>query len=244
MYNQGFRLSYSSLKQFEDPKVCLEEWKKVYVTRTSSFPSNIKMDYGSYFEYLCIGSAAKSGDEITDLPRKKNGEKYVAQERIELQAERFKEMMEFFGEGYLWLSIEELQKRLEFKSQVGIIDFIATDPMQMDTVLCDLKLTADVNATGHPAMFGHDENIDITQAVHYCWLYEQLNGFRPRFKYIVFDYSPRMGHKVLTIEVGDNDILLLNGRKQKVFDFVHSNNPEDDWSIHNSRFNKMLTTED
>ena len=229
MFNKDFKLSQSCLKDFENPSVCLEEFKGRWVTKTLPFPSNEKMDYGSYFEYLCIGANSGYDDPVTDLPRKNNGEKRVAQIRIEEQVNKFNALFSPDNIDYCWLKIKNIQMRLAYENQTGILDIAAEDIFDNKPHIVDLKLTSDVDATHHPAMFGHNEHIDITQATHYAWLWEKIHGVRPIFSYFVFDYKPESKFKRIDVEVSDEDINELNERKRKVFDFVYNTDPEEDW---------------
>lgn len=242
MYNRDFKLSQSALKCFEDPNICLEEFKGRFVTKTIPFVSSLKMDYGSYFEYLCIGKNSGYEDDVTDLPRKKDGSKKIDQIRIESQSEAFKRMFSFGGENYCWLDIISCQVSIEYENQRGIADIHCRDIFDNRDFLVDLKLTSDVNATHHPAMFGHNENIDITQGVHYCELWEKINGIRPIFSYFVFDYKLNSNFKRIDVEVSDEDIKLLNERKKLMMDFIYSHDPDEDWSNYNDNFFKNKIT--
>lgn len=229
MYNTDFVLSQSKLKSFEDPNVCLEEFRRRYIIKDLLHEPSLQMMYGSYFEFLAIGYGSGKQDDVKELPKKKNGDPYVAEERIKHQALRFKNMLDFFNEEFLFLEIIDIQKYLFHNKEDGVLDIVSKDVMSDRTVIADLKMTSDVNATYHPAMFGHNENIDITQAVHYADLWNRIYGELPLFSYLVFDYTNNKNFKRIDVDVSNEDILKLNERKNELRLFIQSHDPNVSW---------------
>lgn len=162
------------------------------------------MDRGKYFEFLCIGGSAISNDEVTDLPRLKNGEKSLAQKRIEEQVLVFNEL--FIDEGsdrYLGHKIIDTQVDVRYEGRKGTIDFVTKD--KSDNIwLFDLKLTADAESTRSQYGWGHNwDDLDLVQLVHYADLYYQNKGIRPKVALAVFDYSPRKAFKINEVVINE-----------------------------------------
>ena len=84
----------------------------------------------------------------------------------------------------------------------------------------DLKLTSNVNETRHKYHWGHDENIDTTQADFYSSIEHEKTGIIPVFTYLVFDYSTRMGVKSFAVQTTPDSIDELEERKSIVKDAV------------------------
>lgn len=223
-----FELSQSSLKSFEDPSVCLEDFRRIFISKQDPPKSSIYMDFGRYFEYLCIGSGSGHQEDIKDLPRKKNGEKKVSQERIELQANLFKNFHNECSHDFKWFEIIETQKKIKFNRENGIIDIVAKDFFTDEIFLIDLKLTSDLKSNFNKK-FTYDKNINITQAIHYVDLWENLFKVRPIFSYFVFDYSPNMNFRRIDVDVSDDDIIDLIIRKKEFMSFVDEHYTEKCW---------------
>ena len=111
-------LSQTALKQFENG--CHRKWGAMWIDKSISFPINENMTNGSYFEYLCLGGGAGVQDNVTDLPRKKNGDKYISQIRIEKQADRFKRLFDKDDPYYTGIEIVGNQREL-FHSNIRIV---------------------------------------------------------------------------------------------------------------------------
>ena len=98
---------------------------------------------GSYFEHLCLG-AGHAHDEITvtDLTRLKNGEKSVAQQRIDAQAEVFKKIC---AERPIVIEDKQIDIVLPYNDDYeigGTIDFDGYIDGSEDIALFDIKLTS------------------------------------------------------------------------------------------------------
>lgn len=219
----SFVLSQSALKDSERIDCCMYKWRGRWITREIQFPSSIYMDRGSYFEYKCLGSGAY--EDVTELPLKKNGERYADSIRIDMQVARFNELFDKHNFDYIGLQIKDIQKSLfsEFKGfkERGIIDAEVIDDWSGKTSLLDLKLSANVDSKFTHNPFNADD-IDITQATWYSNMYERLHNYRPDFIYLVFDYSKDLNVRRLDISVSDTDILLLNERKDSLIEKINS----------------------
>jgi hypothetical protein len=215
--------SQSALKDFEREDVCLWKWRGRWITKEISSTPSIYMERGMYFEYLCIGGSANSNDNITDLPRLKSGEKSTDQLRIEEQALAFKDLFDENSLNYLGFEILSTQGVLNgsgvFNKERGVLDMVAKSIWDEKIHIIDLKLTANAESTFNKFSFNVD-NLDDTQAVSYVDLYKNIYGVDTIFDYLVFDYSPKLNRKLVTIEVSDSGINSLNKRKQNLKDFL------------------------
>jgi CRISPR/Cas system-associated exonuclease Cas4 (RecB family) len=171
------------------------------------------MDYGRYFETLVIGGSAHD-EGLTELPLTKTGKKTADNERIDLQAEYAKQML--FNkehEHYLNFIPENYQVNI-YNSDInyrGTLDIMGTG-LDGRPVIADLKLTSDIESTFGPYQWGNPEAMDFLQQVLYSYLYESTFKIRPRNLLLVYDFSPKMGKKVLEIEVTDNSYEALFNR--------------------------------
>lgn len=234
MKNRIEVFSQTCLKSFEDEETCLAKFKGMWIDKTIPFLSNEAMDKGNYFEYLCIGDNAKdSEDIITDLPRKKNGDKKIDQIRIEEQAEYFRELFDKNNDNFLGYEIDNVQIEIWHPNgrDRGVVDF-STDWGKENCILWDLKLTSNVEATRHPKNWGHpDRLIDITQSLFYVDIYERNFGVRPEFRYLVFDYSTKKGVKLIKVNPKNYDMEEIDLRKETAINTI--NNMSDDEFTYN-----------
>lgn len=160
---------------------------------------------GQFFETLCIG-AGVGGQQVTDLPRLKNGNKSVAQQRIEMQAQEFPRILAAHK-----MRVDETQIYLETEMEKGImlcgtLDFKSpiwddTDG-PIDEAMIDLKLTANIYSQFGDFCWHFPHNMDHTQAIMYTHLYEQVRGKTVPFYYLVFDYKPTPEYKIVKKMVG------------------------------------------
>lgn len=214
-----YTFSQTSLKHFEDG--CPRKWEGMWINKIIPFYSNDMMDKGKYLEYLCIGGSAKEDDEITDLPRKKNGEKYVDQIRIESHAKYFKEhLFNPDSPKFLGYKIISTQKVLwsKDKKERGVLDIEAEEISSGNKVIIDTKLTKDLTAVRHKMNWGHqDKDIETTQAETYCSLYKENYNVIPEFVNLVFDLSPQERRKKFAITIEDENFKDLKRRKDELF---------------------------
>ena len=221
----NFVLSQTSLKDFESG--CGRKWYHKWILKEIPFYSNEMMNKGKYFEYLCVGGSAKEDDLVVDLPRKKNGDKYIDQVRIEEHASYFTDhLFNPSSDKYLGFSIEDVQIPLFNKDRTerGVLDIECSDKNKYPVII-DLKLTKDLTSTHHPMSWGHPEDqLDTTQAVNYQFLGKERYGVIPRFIYLVFDLSPQLRRKKFEVVSTQESFHDLQGRKDNLWEALDNNN--------------------
>ena len=189
----SFFLTQTALKDLEKDSTCPDRWRALWLDKEIEFPSNEDMDKGKYFEWICLGGGAVSGQDVTDLPRTSLGKKTIDQIRIEEQAARFMRLFDPKSNEFQGFEIIDKQVELKHNGRKGTLDFV-TRHIETNTIwIDDLKLTRDANSTRSEYGWGHDwSDLDLVQMVHYADLYEDVYGIRPRVGLWVFDYSPDM----------------------------------------------------
>ena len=194
------KISPSSYKDLNRPDVCPKKWHAEWVTKEIEFKSSEAMDKGSFFEYLCIGGGAKADDNITELPLTKAGKKTADQERIEQQAEVFKELFNPESEHYLGWDIVDVQKRLENEHFKGYYDIKAVNSTTGELAHIDLKLTAKIKG------YGDYDWSDVTKTdTIQLPLYKLTDTDKiDKLFYLVFDYSPEMNILFREVELTED----------------------------------------
>lgn len=194
-----FKISQTCYKEFREKGACHYQKFRKWVTKDIKDESNIYMDRGKYFEYLCIGASASDIDVITDLPRLKNGEKSAEQKRIEYQAEIFKKNMDDLG-----YTIKDVQLVIEDDEFRGVIDFIA----EKDGVesIWDIKLTASLDSKFSSSQYRDLSTADFTQQGIYRKKLHEIQGKLLDTYLYIADYSPELNVKVAKIDISLNTI--------------------------------------
>lgn len=193
------------IKAFAEDGYCPLKLKLCYVDKTHQMTSSDAMDRGVFFETLCLGSGVH-GKVLHDLPRLKNGNKSVAQQRIELQAQEFPAILAAHR-----MQVDETDIYLEYEIEPGIwicgtLDF--RSPIWDDTdgpvpeAIIDLKLTQNIYSQFGPFCWHFPHNMDHTQAFMYTQLYKLVRGKDLPFYYMVFDYKPTPEYKMVKKMVG------------------------------------------
>lgn len=186
-----FYLTQTALKDLEKDTTCPDRWRALWLDKEIEFPSNEDMDKGKYFEWLCLGGGAISGEDVTDLPRTATGRKSIDHIRIDEQAERFKQLFDPKNPDYQGFQITRAQIELKVGNRKGTIDFETQDIVTGEFWINDLKLTRDAESTRSQYGWGHAwTDLDMVQLVHYRDLYTDVYGITPRVGLWVFDYSP------------------------------------------------------
>lgn len=198
----SFIWTQSALKDFEREDVCPYKWKKKWIDKEIPSISNAAMDKGKYFEYLAIGAGARSGEDVTDLPRNKNGSKTVDQIRIEEQAEFCKELFNPKSDSFIGVEIVSVQEYLHNEDEGGTLDILGRRISNDKPVIIDLKLTADITNT-RAYGWGNIYDVDFTQQKHYHNLFKNLYNQDPDTLVLVFDYSPNKGIKQIEVAITD-----------------------------------------
>jgi len=191
--------------------------------------STLAMDKGTFFESLCLGSGFE-GKTITDLPRKKNGDKTMDQSRIEMQHLRFNAFVQKFGISIIPGTNTQVRIYKHFSEDKDILlegdmdifpTTIMTKTRGMVTAIIDLKLSADINSQFGMFSWAYAGSLDITQALMYYELCQDIdfdlnkemnNGriadiISPEWKmnnitffYLIFDYSPQLNQKIIEVK--------------------------------------------
>jgi len=196
----SYKISQSLIKAFAQDDYCPMKLKKIFIDKTHNLVVSESMQRGLYFETLCLGSGVH-GKKVNDLPRKKNGDKKVSQERIDLQVHEFRSVLSNHKMKVLDNDIyieKEHEKGIILN---GTIDF--TSPIWDDTdgpiekALVDLKLTMNIYSQFGPYCWHFPHNMDHTQAYMYMHLWEQVHGEKLPFYYLVFDYKPVPEYKII-----------------------------------------------
>ncbi len=191
MQDNNFYLTQTALKDLEKDTTCPDRWRGLWLDKELEFPSNEDMDKGKYFEWICLGGGAVSGQDVTDLPRTGTGRKSIEQIRIEEQAERFRLLFDPNSPDFQGFEIIESQIEIRHNGRKGTIDFNTRELSTGDIWINDLKLTKDATSTRSEYGWGHDwSDLDLVQLVHYSDLLAGTRGIVPRIGLWVFDYSP------------------------------------------------------
>lgn len=219
-----FYLTQTSTKDLENDETCPSRWKGLWLDKVIQFPSNENMDKGKYFEWMCLGGGAITGEDVTDLPRTSYGKKTIDQIRIEQQAERFKRLFDPKDPEFQGFEIIETQVELfdNNRKRKGTIDFV-TRHIETDTIWKnDLKLTNDATSTRTKYGWGHPwDQLDMLQMTHYHDLYEENRNITDTKTALwVFDYSPAMRVKVGEIRISKKARELKNIRMDSVFEVL------------------------
>lgn len=186
-----FLLTQTALKDLEKDNTCPDRWRALWLDKEIEFPSNEDMDKGKYFEWLCLGGGAVTGQDVTDLPRTSTGKKTIDHIRIEEQVQRFKQLFDPKHSDYQGFTLTESQIEMRYDGRKGTIDFNTIQDITGDTWINDLKLTRDASSTRSEYGWGHNwKDLDLVQLVHYADLFEATHNIKPRIGLWVFDYSP------------------------------------------------------
>ncbi len=197
-----FLFTQTSIKDLEKDSTCPARWKAQWLDKTIRWESNENMDRGKYFEWICLGGGAVTGEDVVDLPRTTTGKKTIHQIRIEQQAERFKRMFTADSPEFIGHTITTAQLELSVGDRKGTIDFVST--CDGYTWINDLKLTSDLSSTRTEYGWGHDwTRLDMLQMVHYQDLYSKIYGVVPKVGLWVFDYSSDMRIKIGEVVISD-----------------------------------------
>ena len=186
-----FYYTQTAVKDLEKDSTCPDRWRALWLDKEIQFPSNEDMDKGKYFEWLCLGGGAVTGEDVTDLPRTATGRKSIEHIRIDEQAERFAQLFNPQDIDFQGFEITRAQIEMKVGNRKGTIDFESRDVNTGEIWINDLKLTRDADSTRSVYGWGNAwTELDLIQLVHYVDLYEATFGIRPRAGLWVFDYSP------------------------------------------------------
>lgn len=201
------------LKQFNlaEPNFCPAQIKYLsFSENIQSLSPTDSMRRGIVFETLCLDLPPRPNKE-SEIPLLKNGNTPTHYLRIIEQAWKFKDMVK-----NLQMELSHVQETITYQYSddielFGTVDFVSPFPVDgnIKKSIIDLKLTSDVNNTFGPFSWGDPSKMDHTQASMYVYLYEKMYGEKLDFLYMVFDYSPSKGTKIVQRIVNENDIRIL-----------------------------------
>ncbi len=174
-------MSQSRIKNLES--LCPYQYYKEQVTHEWKDEPSIQMQRGNYFEYKAIG-ASLAGD-VVELPLAR-GKPSVAQERLDEQAEIFKQWVADNN-----IEIISTQTEIKFENRFkGVIDVVLG--INKRPWISDLKCTSDIINTRSPQYSWHSiEYMDVLQAFSYLIAWQDMHGEPAEgFLYYVVDYTP------------------------------------------------------
>ncbi len=162
------------------------------------------IQFGLFFETIAIGKGLK-GKQVTDLPRKKNGEKRVTQLRIESQAEKFKELCVKYG---IIITEENTQVTIKKKLSEGVflqgnLDICPATILhpkygKILTVI-DLKLTKSLENEWGDYAWKTPHLMDLIQSEIYLYLIEDLDLSLNEHLPEIFEIVKRRGKETIFI---------------------------------------------
>jgi len=200
-------LTQSLIKALLDEQQCPLKTKMNYIDHTLKDHATEAMTKGTFFEYLCLGNANKQGEIITDLPRKRSGDKTVDQQRIESQVKNFEDMCKQNSVEILERGIDIVVDHpdMEDVSLKGTLDMVGEmsldESINSTMFIGDLKLTGDIHNTEGDFGWGSPEKMDLLQAIFYSYIFKLETDQNAAFVYFVFDYKPVPEYKLLKVKM-------------------------------------------
>lgn len=200
-------LTQSLIKALLDEQACPLKTKMKYIDNSLKDYPTESMNKGVFFEYLCLGNSNKAGEIIMDLPRKKNGEKTIDQQRIESQVKSFEDACKqnnvlIIERG---IDIEVDHPDMEDVSLKGTLDMVGEinldESINTTMFIGDLKLTGDIHNTEGDFGWGSPEKMDLLQAIFYSYIFKLETDQNAVFIYLVFDYKPVPEYKMLKVKM-------------------------------------------
>lgn len=189
-----------------------------------NFPSSEAQHLGNYFEYIATGQLPRGG-EIPEPKVLKSGALATDFERMNKQAENFKNIMK-----YLHFSIEQTGYKFTHKLYDGTLDILAHDnsiktaDLNKKRIIIDLKTTSLINDKW--SEFGWaDEAIEekdslMIQAIHYKMLAKYEWGIDDiPFYFFVFSSKNDWEYKIFKINVDESTMQqhLLSLKQVKIY---------------------------
>jgi hypothetical protein len=194
------RINQSLIKKVTE-ETCPLKFKLYFIDKTLKNAATGPMIKGQYFEWKTLGSLAQDGS-TPELPLKKNGEKPVANIRIDQQVEAFNKMIEDAG-----IEIIETDIKLEAEITIfdgrivtlhGVLDGVFKTALEKEII--DTKLTGDITNTFSAFGWGNWEIMDKLQAHMYSYLYSRNREEELDFAFHVYDYKPEPDYNEFRVE--------------------------------------------
>lgn len=202
-------ITQTLIKQFEKPNNCFRKVYECSVLRIHDTES-IAMLNGCYFETLCLG-AGSGGKQVLDLPRKKNGEKKIDQERIEFQAAQFEYYLRKWGikkpsDKGKQIEIKTVYKGFLVKIVIDFVSSIDNEELgKYPVAIFDTKLTKNMHNEFGGFSWGAPENMDHLQGMFYPVVFATYykdhlpKDYVVPFYNLVFDYKTTPEAKVVPV---------------------------------------------
>lgn len=200
-------ITQSLIKQVNKENYC-PKFLESLLSGEKTMKQTESMLKGQYFEYKCLGNLNKEGEKIEELPLLKSGKKSADHERIDMQVNKFKELIDYYKieiihkGNTIQTSLEEdtmLQGTIDFEGNMKIND-------EEFRVIFDLKLTKSIYTQWGDFCWAFPVNMDHTQSAMYYYIYASLypnivNIPGLKFMYMVFDYSPEPDYKLIELNI-------------------------------------------
>jgi hypothetical protein len=237
-------INQTLIKEVENATACPRKIYVMHIAATHPREVTLSMLKGSYFETQVLGEDCFEEEKrIKDLPRKRNGEPTIDQARIDLQVREFPEALKKYG----LRKPKPNGRQIKMSVQLGGItchgtyDFVTAmeskDYGSHPVVIVDLKLTKDRDSTFGNFCWGTPENIDQLQGQMYPMLFKEFykaqlpKDYVPPFFYLIFDYKPQFGHKLIPVTYDayyeDQVMERIRFTHEKLQSFVDSDFPEE-----------------
>ncbi len=189
-----------SLYDYREGKECGLVIKAKWVDGIQ-FPSTDPMDLGNYFEFVCTGQLPRDG-HVPAPKTLKNGNLPKDYERVHLQAQNFKRVMDHYG-----FHIYKTGVKLQTQDLGGILDILAVKDGKY--CIIDTKYSG-LLEDKWTDMGWNDDSIEtkerlLIQAVQYKLLWREIYGTDIDFYFFVFSSKNETDFKIFHIEV-DPDV--------------------------------------
>jgi len=184
---------------------CKLAFKERWIAKNIEWKTTEPMLWGNWFEYHAIGSTAHQ-DEIPELTPKM--ERSVTKIRAERQIEKWKDIKRILKirdtevQRYIQTTVEYVWKGAKIPIVIaGTEDINCT--IKGKPMIIDIKTTGNVNNKFGDYSWDNPDTMDLRQAPHYTLLEYAKTGKKYGFMYIIFDFTPSLGVKLIECEITD-----------------------------------------
>lgn len=215
-----FKLSYSSLRDFEHQDVCIESWFRKWVIKDNRKEPSLAMKRGIYFESIALEDYGSKSRPLWEAP---DGSNSVYTQRIRSSAGLLKEYLDPSSKYFQGIKPKAIDVTLESEREKGIVDLLGEDEDGRDVII-DIKLTQDLSSS-YGFIDWHDDNLDASQLL----MYYKLHKGNPRLLYYVFDYAKSQNKPIIIEKIpADHELDSLESRIDDFFSFFDNA----DWSLY------------